>query len=358
MDALIEARKRLVFDEFFLFIMGMQYQKEKQIKEKNSFDFCSEKMVYGLIDKLQFPLTEAQLKTISEIIADMKSDYAMQRLIQGDVGSGKTIVAFLTMAWAAASGYQSAIMAPTEVLAKQHYETFVSQCRYFGLDIPVILLTGSMTARQKRDAYGRMQLYPNAMIIGTHALIQEKAVYDNLALVITDEQHRFGVKQRDTFSEKGSSRPHILVMSATPIPRTLAIIIYGDMDISVINQVPARRKPIKNCVVNQGYRPKAYDFIANQIKEGHQAYIICPLVEASENSEGENVADYSKAIKEYFDADVKIGALNGKMKSDAKNKVMEQFARNEIQILVSTTVVEVWKSLIIQMMDFILPARI
>ena len=265
----------------------------------------------------------------------------MQRLIQGDVGSGKTIVAFLTMAWAAASGYQSAIMAPTEVLAKQHYETFVSQCRYFGLDIPVILLTGSMTAKQKRDAYERMQLYPNAMIIGTHALIQEKAVYDNLALVITDEQHRFGVKQRDTFSEKGSSRPHILVMSATPIPRTLAIIIYGDMDISVINQVPARRKPIKNCVVNQGYRPKAYDFIANQIKEGHQAYIICPLVEASENSEGENVSDYSKAIKEYFDADVKIGALNGKMKSDAKNKVMEQFARNEIQILVSTTVVEV-----------------
>lgn len=341
MDALIEARKRLVFDEFFLFIMGMQYQKEKQIKEKNSFDFCPEKMVYDLIDKLQFPLTEAQLKTISEIIADMKSDYAMQRLIQGDVGSGKTIIAFLTMAWAAASGYQSAIMAPTEVLAKQHYETFVSQCRYFGLDIPVILLTGSMTARQKRDAYERMQLYPNAMIIGTHALIQEKAVYDNLALVITDEQHRFGVKQRDTFSEKGSNQPHILVMSATPIPRTLAIIIYGDMDISVINQVPARRKPIKNCVVNHGYRPKAYDFIANQIKEGHQAYIICPLVEASENSEGENVADYSKAIKEYFDADVKIGVLNGKMKSDAKNKVMEQFARNEIQILVSTTVVEV-----------------
>lgn len=341
MDCLIEARKRLVFDEFFLFIMGMQYQKEKQVKEPNGFEFCDETVIFDLIKKLQFPLTDAQTKTITEIITDMQSDYVMQRLIQGDVGSGKTIVAFLTMAWVAISGYQSAIMAPTEVLAKQHYETFVNQCKYFGLDIPVILLTGSLTAKQKREAYEKMKLYPNAMIIGTHALIQEKAVYDNLALVITDEQHRFGVKQRDTFSDKGTKRPHILVMSATPIPRTLAIIIYGDMDISVINQVPAKRKPIKNCVVNQGYRPKAYEFIKEQIANGHQAYIICPLVEASENSEGENVADYAKQLQHVFDADIKIGSLNGKMKSEAKNKVMEKFSKNEIQILVSTTVVEV-----------------
>ena len=178
------------------------------------------------------------------------------------------------------------------------------------------------------------------MIIGTHALIQEKAVFTNLALVITDEQHRFGVKQRDVFADKGN-HPHILVMSATPIPRTLAIIIYGDMDISVIDEVPAKRLPIKNCVVNTGYRPKAYEFIAEQIKLGHQAYIICPLVEASESMEGENVTDYARQLAGQFSDDVKIGVLHGKMKNDKKNAVMEQFAKNEIQILVSTTVVEV-----------------
>ena len=178
------------------------------------------------------------------------------------------------------------------------------------------------------------------MIIGTHALIQEKAVFTNLALVITDEQHRFGVKQRDVFADKGN-HPHILVMSATPIPRTLAIIIYGDMDISVIDEVPAKRLPIKNCVVNTGYRPKAYEFIAEQIKLGHQAYIICPLVEASESMEGENVTDYARQLMGQFSDKVQIGVLHGKMKNDKKNAVMEQFAKNEIQILVSTTVVEV-----------------
>ena len=297
MDSLIEARRRLVFDEFFDFILGMQYQKERK-------------------------------------------NYVMQRLIQGDVGSGKTVIAFLAMAWAAESGYQSAIMAPTEVLARQHYETFCAWCENFHLEYPVVLLTGSMTAKEKRLAYEKLELMPNAMIIGTHALIQEKTVFTNLALVITDEQHRFGVKQRDVFADKGN-HPHILVMSATPIPRTLAIIIYGDMDISVIDEVPAKRLPIKNCVVNTGYRPKAYEFITEQIKLGHQAYIICPLVEASESMEGENVTDYARQLAGQFSEDVKIGVLHGKMKNDKKNAVMEQFAKNEIQILVSTTVVEV-----------------
>lgn len=339
-DALIEARRRLVFDEFFLFIMGMRYQNKRQQKDRNGFRFTEPEFVDGLIEKLPYELTNAQKNTIREIENDMQSPYVMQRLIQGDVGSGKTIVAFLLMAWASKCGYQSAIMAPTEVLANQHYETFCSLVGQFGLECPVILLTGSMTVKQKRMAYERMKTENNALIIGTHALIQEKADFENLSLVITDEQHRFGVKQRETFSDKGA-KPHILVMSATPIPRTLAIIIYGDMDISVINEVPAKRLPIKNCVVNTAYRPKAYSFIEEQVKKGHQAYVICPLVEETENSEGENVTDYAARLREALPDDIKVDMLNGKMKSKLKDEVMTRFAKNESQVLVSTTVVEV-----------------
>ena len=340
MDTLITARKRLVFDEFFLFIMGMQYQREKKQREPNAFSYQDPQFVQGLIEKLPYELTGAQKKALAEVQENMAGAYVMQRLIQGDVGSGKTIVAFLAMAWTAHNGYQSAIMAPTEVLARQHYESYVKLCEEFGLDYPVVLLTGSMTAKEKRIAYERLAEEPNAMVIGTHALIQEKAWYSNLALVITDEQHRFGVRQRGVFAEKGT-HPHILVMSATPIPRTLAIIIYGDLDISVIDEVPARRLPIKNCVVNTGYRPKAYSFIAEQVRLGHQAYVICPLVEESENMEGENVTDYAKRIAAELPEDIRVGVLHGKMKNDKKNQVMEQFAANEIQVLVSTTVVEV-----------------
>jgi ATP-dependent DNA helicase RecG len=340
MDTLIHARRRLVFDEFFLFIMGMQYQKTRQQKEQNPFSFCDTACVENMIQKLPYPLTGAQKRTLSEILSDMSGEFVMQRLIQGDVGSGKTIIAFLAMAWVSKSGYQSAIMAPTEVLARQHYESYCNLCRNFGLPTKVILLTGSLTAAQKRKTYEEILATPDAMIIGTHALIQEKAVYSNLALVITDEQHRFGVHQRDTFSEKGHT-PHILVMSATPIPRTLAIILYGDLDISVIDEVPAKRLPIKNCVVGTSYRPKAYEFIGNQVQMGHQAYVICPLVEETENMEGENTKDYAVTLREYFGGACSVGVLHGKMKNDQKNKVMEQFARNEIQVLVSTTVVEV-----------------
>lgn len=340
MDTLITARKRLVFDEFFLFILGMQYQKEKRVKDANEFEFQTDSFTDDLIARLPYELTGAQKRALSDVKNDMRSPYVMQRLIQGDVGSGKTIIAFLAMADAAHNDYQSAIMAPTEVLARQHYETFTKLCEQFGLKIPIVLLTGSMTARQKRMAYESLQLYPNAMIVGTHALIQEKAVYDNLALVITDEQHRFGVRQREVFAEKGR-HPHILVMSATPIPRTLAIILYGDLDISVVDEVPAKRLPIKNCVVDTGYRPKAYSFIENEIKNGHQAYVICPLVEAVENMDAENATDYVKKLRGIFPEDIKLGLLHGQMKPDQKNKVMEAFMKNEIQILVSTTVVEV-----------------
>ena len=270
-------------------------KKTTQLQE-NLHKIVQGKAVADYISNLPFSLTKGQQQAIEDILADMGGDGVMNRLIQGDVGSGKTVVAAAALLACAKAGYQGALMAPTEVLARQHYESYQSMCEQFGLHIPIVLLTGSMTAKQKRRAYEALEVYSNAMIIGTHALIQEKAIYQNLALVITDEQHRFGVRQRETFAGKGTE-PHVLVMSATPIPRTLAIIIYGDLDISVIDEVPAKRLPIKNCVVDRRYRPKAYAFIEHEIRAGHQAYVICPLVEESENTEAENVTDYTKLLK-------------------------------------------------------------
>ena len=340
MDTLITARKRLVFDEFFLFILSMQYQKEKRVKDANEFELMDDGFTDGLIAKLPYELTNAQKATLLDVQRDMRSAYVMQRLIQGDVGSGKTIIAFLAMADAAHNDYQSAIMAPTEVLARQHYETFQKLCEQFGLKIPVVLLTGSMTAKQKRMAYEALQLYPNAMIVGTHALIQERAVYDNLALVITDEQHRFGVRQREVLAEKGSN-PHVLVMSATPIPRTLAIILYGDLQVSVIDELPANRLPIKNCVVGTSYRPKAYQFIEKEVRAGRQAYVICPMVEEGEMEDLENVSEYAQKLRAALPADMQVATLHGKMKAADKNRVMEEYAAHNIDVLVSTTVIEV-----------------
>lgn len=340
MESLTIARKRLVFDEFFLFILNMQLQKEKKTFIPNDFPIENETVIPYILSHLPYQLTKAQKKCFDEIAADMKKKVAMQRLVQGDVGSGKTIVAFLCMALMGENGHQSALMAPTEVLARQHYETFSKMCEEFELKRKVILLTGSLSAKEKKRAYEDMQMYPDAMIIGTQALIQEKAVYHNLGLVITDEQHRFGVRQREMFAQKGL-HPHILVMSATPIPRTLAIIVYGDMDISVIDEVPAKRLANKNCVVGISYRKTAYEFIRKEIQKGHQAYVICPLVEESEELEAENVVDYAKKLEDYYHNEIRIACLNGKMKPAEKNAIMEAFARNEISLLVSTTVVEV-----------------
>ena len=337
---LLFARKRLVFDEFFMFLVGVRRLKESREGKKTEFVIRPGEETGRLKESLPYALTSAQERTLQEVFSDLQKGCVMNRLVKGDVGSGKTIVAFLAMADTAHNGYQSAIMAPTEVLARQHYESFQSMCEIFGLDFPVILITGSMTAKQKKLAYQEILDHPDALIIGTHALIQEKVIYQNLALVITDEQHRFGVKQRETFSEKGT-KPHILVMSATPIPRTLAIILYGDLDISVVDEVPAKRLPIKNCVVDTRYRPKAYQFIEKEVAAGHQAYVICPLVEESENMEAENVTDYAKRLKEELPDTIEIGLLHGQMKPAQKNDVMERFAANEIQVLVSTTVVEV-----------------
>lgn len=344
-ESLEQARKRLIFDEFFQFILSAGMQKEQMEEIVNDFSFPSLEEGQPLwaekvMEHLPYQLTNAQKRTLEEIRRDLRGRKVMQRLVQGDVGSGKTIIAFLAMLDAAQAGCQSALMAPTEVLAVQHYQTFTELCEENGLDIPVILLTGSLSPKEKRRVYERMQLYSNAMIIGTHALIQERALYDNLALVITDEQHRFGVKQRETLFFKGS-QPHVLVMSATPIPRTLAIILYGDLDISVIDEVPAKRLPVKSCVVGKNSRDKSYDFLRKEISKGHQIYVICPLVEESEGLEAENVTDYAEVLKKELPADIVVECIHGKMKSGRKNLIMEQFARNEIQVLVSTTVIEV-----------------
>lgn len=342
--ALEQARKRLIFDEFFQFILSAGMQKEQMEEVVNDFTFLpleeqghwAKQVMAGL----PYELTGAQKRTLEEIRSDLRGRKVMQRLVQGDVGSGKTIIAFLSMLDVSQAGYQSALMAPTEVLAMQHYQNFTEMCEKYQIHIPVILLTGSLTAKEKRRAYERMQIYHNAMIVGTHALIQERAIYDNLALVVTDEQHRFGVKQRESLFLKGS-QPHVLVMSATPIPRTLAIILYGDLDISVIDEVPAKRLPVKSCVVGKKSRNTSYDFLRKEIAKGHQAYVICPLVEDSEGLQAENVTDYAKRLKQEFPSQIVVECLHGKMKSGRKNLIMEQFARNEIQVLVSTTVIEV-----------------
>ena len=339
-EELLVSRKRLVFDEFLLFIISVRRMKEKAEETPNCFPVKETWLTEEVIERLPYSLTNAQLNAWHEIERDLAGRTMMSRLVQGDVGSGKTILAFLAMFLVADNGYQAALMAPTEVLARQHYEGFLKLMEEQGLSFPTVLLTGSDTAKEKRIAYERIASGEAAIIIGTHALIQEKVEYANLALVITDEQHRFGVKQREALTTRGNP-PNVLVMSATPIPRTLAIILYGDLDISVIDELPAKRLPIKNCVVNTSYRPKAYSFIEKQVRQGRQAYVICPMVEESEGMNAENVLDYTQKLKENLPSDIQIEYLHGKMKPKEKNRVMESFAAGEIQVLVSTTVVEV-----------------
>ena len=338
METLIEARKRLVFDELFLFILNLQYQKEKKEKEKNQFSFQSDDFVEQLIEKLPYKLTNAQLRALSEVRADMRSDYVMQRLIQGDVGSGKTIIAFLAMADTAHNGCQSAIMAPTEVLARQHYEELAEQFSHY--DIRTACLVGSTPLKEKRRIYEAIQQGEVDIVIGTHALLEDKVEFKDLALVVTDEQHRFGVNQRKKLSDKGCG-VHTLVMSATPIPRTLAIILYADMDISIIKELPKGRKPIKNCVVGTNYRQTAYQFIAGQIAEQSQVYVVCPMVEESETLDVTNVTEYVDTMRANLPAGTRIEMLHGQMRADEKNEIMKRFSEGEIDVLVSTTVIEV-----------------
>ena len=337
----MQARRRLVFDGFLLFILGIRQLRERTETAENRYLMKPVWDTEQIIEALPYTLTDAQQRVWEEIETDLQKGTLMSRLIQGDVGSGKTILAYLAMVMAAKNGYQAALMVPTEVLAVQHYEGLLKLFKEQGIcDMQVTLLTGSNTQKEKREICAQIPSGEVDLIIGTHALIQEGVRYHSLGLVVTDEQHRFGVKQRETLSLRGGD-PHVLVMSATPIPRTLAMILYGDLDISVIDELPAKRLPIKNCVVGIQYRPTAYRFIEKQIAQGRQAYVICPMVEESEGLEGENVLDYAKRLQEALPREIRISPLHGKMKPKEKTGIMERFARHELDVLVSTTVIEV-----------------
>lgn len=334
------SRNRIVFDEFFLFLLNLRRNREENDRLKNRYAMFETADTVRFLEKLPYELTNAQKKVWDEIRGDLQGEHVMNRLIQGDVGSGKTIIAVLALLMTVANGYQGAMMAPTEVLAEQHFDSIQEMIRKFGLPFRPILLTGSMSAKQKREAYEKIQTGEVNLILGTHALIQEKVIYHNLALVVTDEQQRFGVRQREALAGKGRD-VHVLVMSATPIPRTLAIILYGDLQVSVIDELPADRLPIKNCVVGTGYREKAYHFMQTEIEKGHQIYVICPMVEEGEMEGLENVVDYAGKLRAVFPENVQISYLHGKMKPVEKNRIMTAFGNGNIDILVSTTVIEV-----------------
>lgn len=352
------ARKRLVFDEFFFFMLNVRRMKENNSRQPNLSRIADDARTDEFIKKLPYELTNAQKRTWQEVSSDMNGERLMNRLVQGDVGSGKTIIAVLALMNTVYAGYQGAMMVPTEVLARQQYDDTCAMFEKYGININVSLLIGSMTASAKKKERQRIASGEAGIVIGTHALIQAGVEYANLGLVVTDEQHRFGVHQRESLTQKGSS-VHTLVMSATPIPRTLAIIIYGDLDISVMNELPSSRLPIKNAVVGTDYRPNAYRFIENQVQAGHQAYVICPMVEAREDvdvmEDGrgdtfantnmhatlENVVDYTTMLKKNLPSSINVEYLHGKMKPAVKDEIMERFHSGQTQVLVSTTVIEV-----------------
>ncbi len=337
-DALKEARRRIIFDEFFRFFCALSLMGDREQQKLNHYIINRDDEVRAFMDTLPYALTGAQKRAVKEIFSDLAGTRAMNRLLQGDVGSGKTVVAMIALFAAVRNGYQGAVMAPTEVLALQHYENFTEMLTPRG--VRVGLLTGSMKAAEKRRVKQACEDGDIDILIGTHAVIQDDVAFKDLALVITDEQHRFGVKQRDALIKKGRE-PHALVMSATPIPRTLAMILYRDLDISIIDEMPTSRLPIKNCVVGRSWRPKAWEFIEKQAAAGHQAYVICPMIAESETMDVENVTAYAAMLAAALPPSIQMGVLHGKMNQAEKNEVMDRFAKGDIQVLVSTTVVEV-----------------
>lgn len=338
-QAFFAARERIVFEELFIFQVGLLMIKEGLHENLDGIAFKKQPVVDELIKSLPFQLTNAQTKVFKEVEADMLSPKVMNRLIQGDVGSGKTVIAILALVLAVKNGYQAAFMAPTEVLAMQHYKSLTDILAPFNIRVGV--LVGSLTKKNKDQAKAAILAHEVDIVIGTHALIQEGVDFAKLGLVITDEQHRFGVRQRVTLSEKGHN-PDVLVMTATPIPRTLALILYGDLDISVVDQLPPGRQVIRTNAVDKSYRPRIYAFINKEIAKGRQAYIICPMVEESEESaELQAVTTYTQTIKEEAFQDVTVEYLHGKMKPKEKQAIMDRFVAGDIQVLVSTTVIEV-----------------
>lgn len=334
------ARRRLAFDEFFRFLLSVQKNRTREQSSDNPHPMLESAAPGRLIEQLPYELTDDQKQAWEEIRNDLCSTHIMNRLLQGDVGSGKTILAFLSLLLTASNGRQGALMAPTEVLAEQHMRNLQEMNRRYHLNLHPVLLTGSVKGAARREVYDSIRDGSADVILGTHALIQETVVYHNLGLVITDEQHRFGVRQREAFAGKGENVP-ILVMSATPIPRTLAIILYGDLRVSLLKEMPKNRLPIRNTVLDESWRERAYHFLVQQVRSGHQAYVVCPAVEKSETEELRNVEDTTAELREKLPGDLVIESLHGRMKSADKERLMNRFADHSIDILVSTTVIEV-----------------
>ena len=340
-SCLFESKKRLAFDDFFRFLYGVKLLKNKRLKVKSKNIVAkSTEYLEEIKSVLPFKLTSSQDRVVDEILDDMSSGIVTNRLVQGDVGSGKTVIALISLYMAVKSGFQGVVMVPTEVLAKQHFKSMSGFLNRLKSPPRIGILTGSMTKKEHLLMYEKIESGEIDILIGTHALLVENVKFKNLGLVVTDEQHRFGVRQRTTLSDKGEN-VHVLVMSATPIPRTLAIILYGDLDISTIESKPVGRLPVKNAVITENDREKAYRHILLEIKKGHQAYIICPMVEESENIEAENVLDYGKKRADKFSQNCKVEVLHGRMQQKEKDDIMSRYVNKEIDILVSTTVIEV-----------------
>ena len=329
---------RIIFEEFLILQLGL-FMFKNGVTEVEGIKFEENDKLKDIIDSLPFKLTKAQNRALNEIIEDMQSSKVMNRLVQGDVGSGKTVVALLALANCVLNGYQGALMAPTEILAEQHYISLTETLKEFGMNVE--LLVGSLTKKQKEKVLERVKNKEIDILIGTHALIEDKVEFNNLGIVITDEQHRFGVRQRGKLSDKGNN-PDVLVMTATPIPRTLALILYGDLDISIIDELPPGRQPIDTIAVSKDKRDRAYNnLVRAEVEKGRQVYIVCPLVEESESIEAKAAVELVEELKQEYFSDLKVGLLHGKMKASEKDNIMKSFKNKELDILVSTTVIEV-----------------
>lgn len=330
------AKKRMIFEEFFVFSAGLALmraaQKEKKTEPYTDFDMAP------FYDSLPFTLTGAQSRAVGEILEDFRRGIPMNRLVQGDVGSGKTMVAAAAAYCAARNSAQTALMAPTEILAEQHFASL--SALFVPLGVSVALLTGSMTGKQKKDVRERIAAGEVQVVIGTHALLSESTRFEHLGLVITDEQHRFGVGQRSRLSAKGED-PHLLVMSATPIPRTLALILYGDLDVSILDELPPGREPVDTFLVGESYRPRINAFIRKQVAEGHQCFVVCPAVEENEELGIKAASIWAETLQQTVFPDLRIALLHGQMKGAEKEAAMASFARGEADVMVATTVIEV-----------------
>ncbi|MEJ5172830.1 MAG: ATP-dependent DNA helicase RecG [Hydrogenothermaceae bacterium] len=333
-------QKRLIFDELFLLVLAQKYRRSLLQKNKSYKIEVESSFLEEFEKSLPFPLTNAQKRSIHEILSDISKDIPMNRMLQGDVGSGKTLVATGAMLAVAKKGYQSALMVPTEILANQHFNNIKKVLSKFIPEEKVALLTGSTKPKEKEDIYKKLQSGEILIVIGTHALIEDRIQFKNLALAIVDEQHRFGVEQRKALIEKTEKMPHILVMTATPIPRTLALANYGDLDISKLDELPKNRKPIKTLLLYEDEREKLYSFVEDELKKGRQIYVVYPLIEESEKTDLKSAEEGFKHWQERFE-NYEVGLLHGKMKQEEKDLIMQQFKDGKINILVSTTVIEV-----------------